>query len=74
MGNIHSSDSSTLIDTKVCLEVVNLLSKRDLSSDDMIIVLLVILYEIAKAKSVSPEKAIEDYKNIFLSIEGSYSN
>jgi hypothetical protein len=74
MGTIGSEDDE-FIDTKLALEIMELMQRRmqerNISLSDMIFVLLVILYEYARVKGVPPEEAIEDYKAMFLSIEGS---
>ena len=68
MGTIRN-ENGDLIDTGLAVEVIDLLQKQGLSPNDMILVLLTVLYEFARANDVSPEEAIEDYKEVFLSIE-----
>jgi hypothetical protein len=60
-----------MIDSDLCHEVLDLLESRTENIQDGIMVLLTCLRMVVDTNGVPPADAIEDFKQLFLSIEAS---
>jgi hypothetical protein len=68
MGTIRSEDGE-VVDTKLAIEIMELIQKRGVPPNEMILILLTILYEYARVNDIPPEEAAEHYKAMFLSLQ-----